>query len=247
MKQSSSMSNLRVIGKGRVAQIVTDDVWAYKLYPSWYPIEGIIKEAHILTQIYTKTQLKSVTCEVLKDEHALKMSLIHGKTIADMMRKEKFKEGIQCLIQTQVEVFQYHDLDCEDAFTAFESTLKHSSLQQEVKDKALQSLSMIERKYHLCHFDMHLENIMMTDEGLVILDWMNAKLGNPTMDIARSYIILSQYVKRQANPYLKQICQRLSIDIDDVLKAVPLMAALRMLEEESPQFKDQLSKLIHES
>lgn len=240
------MNNLRIIGKGRVAQIVTDEVWAYKLYPSWYSKEGIIKEAHILSQIHSKTQLKSVTCEVLKDEHALKMSLVHGKTIADMMRKEKFKEGIQCLIQAQVEVFQYHDLDCEDAFTAFESTLKHSSLQQEVKDKALQSLSMIERKYHLCHFDMHLENIMMTDEGLVILDWMNAKLGNPVMDIARSYIILYQYVKRQANPYLKQICKHMNIEIEDVKKAVPLMAALRMIEEDSPQSKAMLIQLMNE-
>ena len=239
--------DLKVIGKGRVAQIVTDGVWAYKLYPSWYSKEGIIKEAHILSQIHSKTQLKSVTCEVLKDEHALKMSLVRGKTIADMMRKEKFKEGIQCLIQAQVEVFQYHDLDCEDAFTAFESTLKHSSLNQEVKDKALHSLSLIERKYHLCHFDMHLENIMMTDEGLVILDWMNAKLGNPVMDIARSYIFLCQYVKRQANPYLKQICKQMGIHSEEVKQAIPLMAALRMLEDDTSQSKNHLMQFIQET
>lgn len=239
--------DLKVIGKGRVAQIVTDGVWAYKLYPSWYSKEGIIKEAHILSQIQSKTQLKSVTCEVLKDEHALKMSLVRGKTIADMMRKEKFKEGIQCLIQAQVEVFQYHDLDCEDAFTAFESTLKHSSLNQEVKDKALHSLSLIERKYHLCHFDMHLENIMMTDEGLVILDWMNAKLGNPVMDIARSYIFLCQYVKRQANPYLKQICKQMGIHSEEVKQAIPLMAALRMLEDDTSQSKNHLMQFIQET
>lgn len=247
MNQISNLNALKVIGNGRVAQIVTDDVWAYKLYPSWYSMESIKKEAHILNQIHTLTKLKSVICDVLEDEHALKMSLIRGQTIADMMRKEKFKDGIKCLIQAQVEVFQYQNLELEDAFTSFESTLRHSSLDVEVKDIALHSLALIERKYHLCHFDMHLENIMMNDEGLVILDWMNAKLGNPVMDIARSYIILIQYVKRQANPYLNQICNTMNIPISEVKQAVPLMAALRMLEEESPQAKERLMQLICES
>lgn len=41
-----------------------------------------------------------------------------------------------------------------------------------------------------------------------IIDWINAKLGNPVLDIARTYVVLKQYAQRQANKYLKMIVQK---------------------------------------
>ena len=41
-----------------------------------------------------------------------------------------------------------------------------------------------------------------------IIDWVNTKLGNPVLDIARTYIILKQYAQRMANKYLKLISKK---------------------------------------
>lgn len=42
----------------------------------------------------------------------------------------------------------------------------------------------------LCHMDFHPDNLLFTGRGWMILDWMNARCGNPLADIARSALIL---------------------------------------------------------
>jgi thiamine kinase-like enzyme len=232
------------LGQGKIASIVSDGEYAYKIYNPWIPIEHILKEERILKEVKKKTDLNVVDCEWLSDEKMLKMSLIDGKTLADLMRKEKYQFGIETLIQCQVSIYKFSDLNLEDAFTVFESIIKTSSLNDEIKQIALRSLSSINVQQQLCHFDIHLENIMISNETPIIIDWMNAKLGNPVMDIARTYIIMRQYVKRKANIYLKSICQKLNYQVEEVLKAIPLMAALRMLENDTTMFQEELNHLI---
>jgi thiamine kinase-like enzyme len=239
-----NQENLVSIGRGKVASIVSDGVYAYKIYEPWMPIEHILKEEKILKEIKAKTDLNVIDCEWLNDQNMLKMTLIKGKTLAEMMRKEKYQFGIETLIQCQIQVFQYHDLQLEDAFVSFRYTINTSSLSDDIKIKALKSLSSIKFEQQLCHFDMHLENIMMSSQTPFIIDWANAKCGNPVMDIARTYIIMLQYVKRKANIYLKSICKKMNYELNDVLNAIPIMAALRMLENDTTPFHHELLQLI---
>lgn len=240
-----NQENFVLVGQGKVASIVSDGLYAYKIYEPWMPIEHILKEERILKEVKAKTDLNVVDCEWLNDQKMLKMTLIKGKTLAEMMRKEKYQFGIETLIQCQTEVYRYQDLNLEDAFESFRYTITTSSLNDDIKLKALASLSTIKKEYHLCHFDMHLENIMMRAETPVIIDWANAKCGNPVMDIARTYIIMLQYVKRKANIYLRHISRMMNYEVDEVLKAVPLMAALRMLEHDTSPFHEKLHQLIN--
>jgi thiamine kinase-like enzyme len=238
------LKNLQHIGQGKIAKVLSDGHFAYKVFPAWYPLECIEEEVKVYDEIRKHTSLHIAACELLKENHAIKMTLFKGETIAHKMKKEKFPLGIETLIQCQLQIFQYKGLDLEDAFTSFESKISSSSLEYNIKAKALKSLHSIEKRETLCHFDIHLENIMMCDENLVIIDWVNAKLGNPIMDIARTYIILLQYVKRKANLYLKETCKVLNYDTNDVMKAVPLMAALRLLENDANSFHETLKQLI---
>lgn len=239
-----NLNEYEVIGRGKVAKIVSDCHFAYKIFPSNFPIEYIKKEVEILKQVKAKTRMNVVECELLEKEHALKMTLISGNTLAHIMRTEKFQDGVETLIACQIQCYQYHDLEIEDAYQKFESQIIQSQLESNIKTKALESLQSIPRLQILCHFDMHFENIMIEDQECIIVDWMNAKLGHPVMDIARTYIIMLQYVKRKANLYLKNICKEMNYKVDDVMKAVPLMAALRMLESDTSDFNNHLQKLI---
>jgi thiamine kinase-like enzyme len=240
------LKDYEIIGEGKIAKIVSDGKYAYKVFPSWIPKEYIVKEVKVLKEIKEHTNLNMVECELLEDERILRMTLIKGNTLAHKMRKEKFQLGVETLIQSQIEVYKYHDLKLEDAFVSFETQLSTSHLDKNIKVKALESLYSIPRQQSLCHFDIHFENIMMQDNKSIIIDWSNAKLGHPSMDIARSYIIMLQYVKRKANIYLSSICREMNYQVEDVLKVVPLMAALRMLERDTLPFHDQLMKLIFE-
>lgn len=238
------LKNLQQIGRGKIAKVLSDGQFAYKVFPAWYPTECIKGEVKVHDEIRKHTSLRIAECEFLKENHAIKMTLFKGETIAHRMRNAKFPLGIETLIQCQCQIFQYQGLDLEDAFSNFEFQIDSSSLAYNIKSKALESLHSIEKKQILCHFDIHLENIMMSDEDVMILDWINAKLGNPVMDIARTYILLLQYVKRKANLYLKAICKELNYDTNDVMRAVPLMAALRLLENDADYFHETLKQLI---
>ena len=42
----------------------------------------------------------------------------------------------------------------------------------------------------LCHGDLHPSNIILSDDGPVLVDWFDASRGDPMADIARSWIVL---------------------------------------------------------
>ncbi|SEO13647.1 phosphotransferase family protein [Paenibacillus sp. OV219] len=43
----------------------------------------------------------------------------------------------------------------------------------------------------LCHYDFHPGNIILTTDGPQIIDWMNALVGHPAADVARTYLLLT--------------------------------------------------------
>ncbi len=42
----------------------------------------------------------------------------------------------------------------------------------------------------LVHFDLHPENVLLTRSGPVVIDWTNARAGEPASDVALTWLIL---------------------------------------------------------
>lgn len=61
------------------------------------------------------------------------------------------------------------------------------------KEKVISLLDSIETKHCLCHGDPNPGNVIVKEDGKAILiDWMNASIGNPEADIAE-YIVMMRY------------------------------------------------------
>ncbi|WP_426448107.1 aminoglycoside phosphotransferase family protein [Paenibacillus sp. S-38] len=60
------------------------------------------------------------------------------------------------------------------------------------KEAALTLLDRLPLKRQMCHGDPNPRNILMRDGRAVMIDWMNASLGNPEADLAE-YIIMIRY------------------------------------------------------
>jgi aminoglycoside phosphotransferase (APT) family kinase protein len=58
----------------------------------------------------------------------------------------------------------------------------------------------------LCHGDFHPGNILMTQQGEVVIDWIDSALGNPLADLARTTIIVLGAIETNQirNPLIKQ-------------------------------------------
>ncbi len=65
-----------------------------------------------------------------------------------------------------------------------------SELVLETKAAILTDLDQLPEDNAICHGDFHPENILLTTEGPVILDWVDAAQGSPLVDIARTTLLL---------------------------------------------------------
>jgi len=65
-----------------------------------------------------------------------------------------------------------------------------NDLPAERKDKILRALDRLPDGDALCHGDFHPSNILLTQEGPVIIDWVDATQGHPLADVARTYMML---------------------------------------------------------
>jgi aminoglycoside phosphotransferase (APT) family kinase protein len=64
------------------------------------------------------------------------------------------------------------------------------ALTNDLRIKALAALETMPSGNQLCHGDFHPDNILLTEQGGAIIDWMDGSLGNPLADVARTTIIL---------------------------------------------------------
>ena len=60
-----------------------------------------------------------------------------------------------------------------------------------LKELALERLERMPEGGSLCHFDFHPDQVLITEEGPVVLDWMTATCGPPPADIARTALLLT--------------------------------------------------------
>ncbi|MBL7166236.1 MAG: phosphotransferase [Dehalococcoidales bacterium] len=58
-----------------------------------------------------------------------------------------------------------------------------------VKDALLGTLRRLPDGNAICHSDFHPGNIIMSPRGPVIIDWVDAKRGNPLADVARTWLL----------------------------------------------------------
>lgn len=63
-------------------------------------------------------------------------------------------------------------------------------LSSAVKQQLLSRLGQLPGGAALCHSDFHPENVVLTAQGPLIIDWMTACAGNPIADIARTVLIV---------------------------------------------------------
>ena len=65
-----------------------------------------------------------------------------------------------------------------------------SGLAEEIKASLLKDLDQLQDENAICHGDLHPENILLTTEEPVIIDWVDATRGSPLADVARTTLLL---------------------------------------------------------
>ncbi|TMR24292.1 aminoglycoside phosphotransferase family protein [Nonomuraea turkmeniaca] len=104
------------------------------------------------------------------------------------------------------------------------------------------------------HLDLHPENVMLTPEGPMVIDWANAKEGPPALDWGMSALILAEVAvdPRAEAPLARTILVSLLGDVDhaiDLGTALAIRAANPTLSQAEKQLLDEavalVSSLLH--
>jgi len=260
----TSLSTL--IPEGRTAEIYEwNDGYILKLYRDWCPphwVEHESKVAHAITEAGISTPAAGEIVEVnqrrglvyervtgismLQDMNARPwMILKHARTLADL--------------QTKIHKLSISGLySYKDGLT--HSIRRASQLGDDLREKVIIHLATLADGEKVCHGDFHPGNVLLTDKGAVVIDWMTASSGNPWADVARTSMLLTIGAKsagKQVSPmirflislyhrtYLKHYIQLFPDKNNELKQWTPVIAAAR-LDEHIERESEALVKMTQD-
>lgn len=196
------------------------------------------------------------------------MERIQGQTLLEQMLApnadiEKIIHKYACL-QHQIHINQAV-AGIEDGYDKFSWAISQNNELTAMEIQTIQNLLTEQnRESSLCHMDFHPGNVIVTKDGLYVIDWMDAVSGNHYADIARtSFVFLSDEVpsdvsletaasilslKKELNClYQKELSRLEPIDEKLLSKWQIIIAAVRLpwaKEEEKEMYLDLIRKRI---
>jgi aminoglycoside phosphotransferase (APT) family kinase protein len=120
----------------------------------------------------------------------------------------------------------------------------HEQLHQIEAPESLASAGPGDR---LIHLDLHPENVILSPEGPVVIDWTNARRGEPALDVAMTWVILAGSASGwRARFFLRLLLAR--FDRDEVARALPLAGERRIADPNVTEAeRDRVRRVISRS
>lgn len=106
--------------------------------------------------------------------HSIRMEYLKGESLGDLMKRHPVR--ILRYMTTMVALQRYlHTLSVDGLPLLQERYPAHTELVA---------------GHTLCHGDFHPYNLLLVKEDVYVIDWMDASIGNPLMDVARTFLLL---------------------------------------------------------
>lgn len=138
-------------------------------------------------------------------------------------------------------------------------------LPAELRQPVLEQLKTLPEGETLCHGDFHPANVLVTPQGLVIIDWMTARSGSSWADVARTRLLLTigpkgvgkgdgnqasvvllMFVGLFFQIYFKRVRELIPDALHECDRWLPVLAAARLEERIAPE-RSALLELVYSS
>ena len=96
----------------------------------------------------------------------------------------------------------------------------------------------------LCHGDYHVFNLIISEAGVTIIDWVDSSAGDIKADTYRTYLLYAQYSMELANTYLRLYCEKSGLSQDDIFTWEPIIAGARLSENVASEKADRLLEIV---
>lgn len=240
------------IAQGNTAKIYLSDNKIIKVFNDHLSDSEPIKEAAKQQTAYSYGLPVPKVIDVTKinGKRAVIMEYIQGDTLGDLLLKNKEKAEIYLSLSIDIQM-KIHNIepDSQDVESMKDKLARQiesvHQLDKNQKNNLIEELDLMTYENRLCHGDFHLFNLIQTSQQIVIIDWVDASVGDIHADVFRTYLLYSQVSTDLAEMYLNLYCEKSEMLKADVLKWAPILAAAHLSESVSTDNTEQLMKIIN--
>jgi len=184
------------IAYGRTAEIYAwHNEQVLKLFYDWFELENIEYEARIARAIHASGLFVPSVGDIIQvnKRNGLVYQRLDGGTMLQNMARKPW--NILKYARRMAELhFKMHtcviQVNIPSQRQKLVSKIRHAEdLPKHLRVKIMTALESMPDDNKLCHGDFHPENILMTTQGEIVIDWIDASNGNPLADVARTTIL----------------------------------------------------------
>lgn len=239
------------LAKGNTAKIYLHENRIVKVFNDNLPDTESSNEANKQRFAYSVGLPVPKVFDVTKidGKQAVVMEYIEGKTVGDLLfeNREHAEYYMGISVDMQREIHQIHADSLEPMARKLRRQLESAPhLDERHKDKLLQKLDSMKYESRLCHGDYHLFNLIMSDDKVKIIDWVDASAGDIRADVCRTYLLYSQASAELADLYLRLYCEKSGLLKDAILQWSPIIAGARLAENVSSESTERLLDIINQ-
>jgi uncharacterized protein (TIGR02172 family) len=244
------------IAEGRTAEVYEwQEGTILKLYHTWCPsywVEYESKVAHAVVAAGIPTPAAGELVEV-NGRRGIIFERVTGISMLQDMNARPwhvFKHARSlAALQARINQLTIPGLNsCKEGLAHAIAYAPH--LEEPWREKILDLLASLPDGDKVCHGDFHPGNIMLTEKGAVVIDWMTVSMGNPLADFARTSMLLTvgpkgagnqispvvaNFIKLFYQSYARHYLQRMPDTNNERDKWLAVIAAARLAEQIEPE------------
>ncbi|HED03328.1 MAG TPA: aminoglycoside phosphotransferase [Candidatus Fraserbacteria bacterium] len=191
------MSLGKPIAFGRTAEIYAwEEGHIVKLFRDWMPAASVEYEARIARVVHTAGLPVPAVGELVEINGRLGLiyARVHGVSMLEIFLTKPWMlfrfARLLAALHASMHASIVPELPCQRQ--QLENEIREAkTLSADTKRAVLKALDKMPADDRLCHGDFHPDNVLLTAQGPVIIDWMDATRGNPLSDVARTSLLLS--------------------------------------------------------
>jgi len=155
------------------------------------------------------------------------------KSFADQMlgNRDNISRHLECMVRLHIRIHSHQAIQFAGLKVRLAANIGASPLLDKPhKQELLDAIVDMPDGDRLCHGDFHPLNILGDAAGPTIIDWPDARRGDPAADVCRSYLLLKLHFAEIATAYLDAYCHFSNMSCDTVMRWLPYVAAAKLAE-----------------
>ena len=183
-----------LIGRGRCAEVFAlKDGHVLKLF--YESMSGMADRELEATRIAYQSDLPVPAVEgllVVDRRRGIVMERVDGPSMDEYMQSRpwRFFGCARALAELHAKMHSCEAVGIRSLGEVVESAIERDSgWPVPIREATLECVRQLPEGDSICHWDFHSGNIIMTERGPVIIDWSEAVLSNPLVDIAMTWLL----------------------------------------------------------